>query len=100
MLKHIVMWRFKEEAEGRTKEENMEMMRSRLMALPPLISCIRSFEVGKDIVHSEKSFDMCLVSDFDTKEDMLAYRAHPDHVAVLQKMDVCVAQRVVIDYEY
>ena len=33
MLKHIVFWKFKDEAEGRSKEENMELIREGLMGL-------------------------------------------------------------------
>ncbi len=100
MLKHIVMWKFKEEAGGQTKAENMEMMRARLLALPPKIACIRGFEVGRDVLHSEKSFDMCLVADFDSAQAMLEYRAHPEHVPVSQCMKTLIDSRVVIDYEY
>ncbi|MEG1651546.1 MAG: Dabb family protein, partial [Oscillospiraceae bacterium] len=71
MLKHIVMWKFKETAEGRTKAENIAMMHARLSALPPQISCILSFELGRDVCHTEKSYDMVLVSEFENVAKML-----------------------------
>ena len=100
MLRHIVMWKFKPEAEGRAREENMEMMRQKLLALPQKIDFIRSFEVGRDVCHTEKSYDMCLVSEFDSMEKMLEYREHPDHVPVSRQMKKLIDARVVIDYEF
>ena len=40
MLKHIVMWKFKD-AEGKTKEENVEIVKNGLEALPPLVPHIK-----------------------------------------------------------
>ncbi len=100
MLRHIVMWKFKPEAGGRTREQNMEMMCARLLALPPRIPCIRGFEVGVDLLHSDKSYDMSLVAEFDDLDGMLEYRAHPEHVPVSQLMKTVIESRVVIDYEF
>ena len=35
MLKHIVMWKFKD-SEGKTKDENIEIVKTGLEALPAL----------------------------------------------------------------
>ncbi len=98
MLKHIVLWKFKDEACGQSKAENMDMMRAKLLALPPIIDCIRDFEIGEDVYHSDKSYDMCLVSAFDSVDAMLEYREHPDHAAVSAQMKELVEARVVIDF--
>lgn len=100
MLKHIVMWRFKDEFEGRTKEQMMDEQRAALKALPAKIPCIRCLEVGKDVLHTDASYDMVLVSVFENKEKMIEYREHPDHVAVSRRMKGYVTERVCIDYEF
>ena len=41
MIRHVVMWKFKSEAEGKTKEENMTLVRDALYALVPIISEIK-----------------------------------------------------------
>ena len=38
MIRHVVMWKFKENAEGKTKEENMAIVTEKLYALLPVIS--------------------------------------------------------------
>lgn len=100
MLKHIVMWRFADEACGHTKQENMDIVASGLMSLLGVVPSLRAAQVGQDVLHSEMSYDMCLICDFDDLEGMLAYKVHPEHVKVADYIAKVKTERVVIDYEY
>ncbi len=97
-LVHIVFWRFKERALGRNKAENAAELARQLLALPDQIPDIRSFEVGADVVGSPASFDLALLSVFDSREALERYRAHPAHVAVLPFIEAVTADRAVVDY--
>ena len=99
MLTHIVMWRFKDEAEGRTKEENMRYIKERLLALLGVVPELKSAVVGVDLLHSEKSWDMALTARFDDLEGMKAYRAHPLHVPISEYVVKVSLDRAVIDFE-
>ena len=46
MIRHVVMWTFKEEAEGRTAEENMLFVRDSLYDLLPVIPEIKKMEIN------------------------------------------------------
>ena len=48
MIKHIVMWKLKEEAEGNNKEENISIVKDKLNALTHVIEEILSLEVGEN----------------------------------------------------
>ncbi len=98
MLKHIVLFKFKDEALGHTKEENLITAREKLLALPAIIDVVRSMEVGFDELHSEMSYDFALTVVFDSLEDMKTYRDHPAHVEVGKFMSAVREGRVVIDY--
>ena len=52
MIRHIVMWKFRE-----GEEENMLIFRDRLLALRGKIPEIRSMEVGINMNPSDRSFD-------------------------------------------
>ena len=83
MIRHIVMFRFKEEAMGKSKKENVEATRAMLDALPAKIPQIvesRTY-IGAEGMNPENA-DLLLVSDFATREDLEAYIVHPDHKAV------------------
>ncbi len=77
MIKHIVMWKFKE-----GEKENMMVFRDRLLSLRGKIPEIRSMEVGINMNPSDRSFDAVLVSEFDSLEALRAYSTNPLHVEV------------------
>lgn len=99
MLKHIVMWQFKDEAEGRTKAENCAYAKALLEALPAKIPFIRKLEVGLNAYTSTMSADMVLVTEFDSKDDLDLYAVHPDHVKVSEYIGKVRVSRMVCDYE-
>lgn len=99
MIKHVVMWRFKTEAEGRTKLENMEELKRQLLALVPLIPQIKKMEVGFDITHSEFSADFMLSTEFESVEDLKIYAVHPDHLKVSGFVVNVVESKIVFDCE-
>lgn len=98
MIKHVVMWKFEENADGRTKNENMQIFKKELEALIPIIAEIKSLEVGINEVESDASFDIILVSTFATMEDLNIYATHPDHVKVAEFCAKVRISRVVVDY--
>lgn len=99
MIRHVVMWRFEENAEGKTRLQNMEYIRDRLMALLPIIPEIKRMEIGFDVLHSDMSYDMILLTEFDSLDDLNYYKNHPDHVAVSQYVAKVRTSRVVCDCE-
>ena len=99
MIRHVVMWKFKENAEGKTKEENMAIVTEKLYALLPVISELKKMEIGADISHTEMSMDLMLLTEFDSVADMKAYAVHPAHVAVSTYVRKVVESRVVLDAE-
>lgn len=98
MIKHIVMWEFQDIADGRTKAENMQIFKSGLEALVPIIPEIKSLEVGINEVESDASYDIVLVSTFATMEDLKTYASHPEHLKVADFCAKVRVSRVVIDY--
>jgi hypothetical protein len=101
MVKHIVMWRFKEEAEGKTKAENIAIVKEELLALKGKIPQITDdFEVGINFTETDTAYDAVLVSSFKSREDLLAYRNDPRHKAAAAYNKKVRSERVVVDYEY
>ena len=99
MIKHIVMWKFKDSAEGKTKEENIAFVRDSLYALVGVIDEIKKMEIGADISHTDMSMDMVLLTEFESVADMKAYAVHPEHVKVSTYVRKVIESRVVLDYD-
>jgi hypothetical protein len=95
MLKHVVFMKFKEE----TTEAQIADLERSLGALPAGISEIKLYEFGRDIVHSERSYDFCLVSAFENLDALKRYQVHPDHVVVLNKVREMCSSILAVDFE-
>ena len=99
MIRHIVMWKFKPVGEGKSREENMEIVRDKLYALRPLIPEIRRMEIGLDVSHTDMSMDFCLLTEFDSMADLKYYAEHPEHQKVSAYVRSVIETRVVLDCE-
>lgn len=95
MIKHIVMWKFKE-----GERENMLLFRERLLALKGQIPEIRAMEVGVNVNPSERSYDAVLVSEFDSLEALKSYTVNPLHQAVAEFCKSIRTGSVSVDYEF
>lgn len=100
MIKHIVMWKFEDSAENKTKEENINYVSESLFALQDEIPEIKYMEIGKDITHGEASYDMVLITEFESTKALDTYRVHPEHVKVSNYVRKVIFDRGAIDFEF
>ncbi len=100
MIRHIVIWKFKEEAGGLSKSENLQKGKQMLMDLKEQISQILSIEV---VINSPKAkagnFDMLLDTTFESWEALNEYAAHPEHQKVVEFIKIVVEDRACVDAE-
>lgn len=94
MLTHIVLFKLKDNS-----NENIQKTKDVLLSLQGKIPFLRFIEVGTDILHSERSYDIGLYTKFDSLADMQAYQIHPVHVKVSEHMHAVRETSVAIDYE-
>ncbi len=98
MLRHVVMWKFLDSAEGKTKEENLDFVKSSLEGLAGKIPTLRSVRVEKDVTGGGRNFDMMLMAGFDSPEDLQNYIVHPDHKKVSSYVAKVASARGAVDY--
>ena len=97
MIKHIVLWKLKDYAEGADKAENILHMKALLEALPGKISVIRSLEVGVNGIPSDMAWDVSLIAEFYSPEDLEIYQKHPEHVKVAEFVGKVRMERALVD---
>lgn len=95
MIKHVVFMKFKEES----TEAEIKDLETSLGGLPAKIPEIKQYEFGRDVIHSERSYDFCLVSAFENLDAMKRYQVHPDHVVVLNKVLKLTSSILAVDFE-
>ncbi len=95
MLKHIVMIKFNP---GEDVEKLSHEFIQRLRALETSVPTLKSMEVGKNISTKPSAYHLVLTALFDDEEGLNAYRAHPDHVKILERMKETVEAVAAVDY--
>lgn len=99
MVKHIVLFKLKEELPATEKQAVMNQFKEAIEALPAKISVIRKIEVGFNVNPAE-AWDIALYSEFDSLEDVKTYAVHPDHVAAGKLLVDVKLNRACVDYEF
>ena len=94
MLKHVVFFKFK----AGVGEAQIEDLENSLAALPALIPEIIGYEFGRDVVGSERSYDLALVSSFKDLESMQHYQEHPEHQVALEKVNELCESVLAVDF--
>ena len=95
MIRHIVFFKIKDEYRDEIPQlvENFYGMKGRIEGMLDL-------EAGADILHSERSWDLALVTTFDSMESFNAYQTHPVHQPVRKRMHEVRSASAACDFEF
>ena len=99
MIKHIVLWKLKEPAEGKAKSETAGELKAALEGLKGKIWEIQALEVGFNFNPADTACDVSLYSEFKTRQDLDRYQKHPEHLKVAEFVKKVTVERRVADYE-
>ena len=95
MITHIVVFKLADPS-----AESLAVTRDKLLSMQGKIDLLRHLEVGLDVIRSERSHDIALVTKFDSLADLQAYQVHPYHAGeVVPHMKQVCSSIVAVDYE-
>ena len=101
MVKHIVLFKLADVAEGKPKAENALIIKEMLEDLKNVIPVIRKIEVKVNLTEaSTDNYDIILDSEFDSLEDIKTYAVHPEHLKVGAFISKVRTYRAAIDFEF
>lgn len=98
MLKHIVMWKLKDHAEGADRAANAIEMKRRLDGCATIVPGILKFEVVIAQPGLEATYDVILYAEFSDKAALEAYARHPAHHALIPFIGSIREGRQCMDY--
>ena len=127
VYKHIVMWKFKEQHNGKSALENAKWMKEQLESLVGVVPELLSAEVGISPALEQAAeaaaaeapsnavaapsnaagapapvasgeYDACLVSTFASPEALAAYKVHPKHKAISAYCKEARVKRLAFDW--
>lgn len=93
-LTHVVLFKFRHPT-----DEVLEKAAGLLRGLSGQIPQLISIEVGVDVLHSERSYDLAIITRFADMAGMKAYQSHPEHVKVLDYLRTVLSGSVAVDFE-
>ena len=96
MLQHYVLIKFK----TGTSYEHIGEFCKRMLALRTTISDIDHLEIGRDILHDARSWDLILIMRFASIEALRSYQQHPEHLRLMAFNQPSVANVASVDFEY
>ncbi len=95
MIKHIVFFELEDNS-----IENKQVVKNKIMEMKGKILLLKHLEVGINITDESRAYDLALVSDFDSVEDLQAYAIHPLHVEVVKYLKSINTISKIVDYQY
>lgn len=95
MINHVVLIKFK----PGVKDTDIDDLEKSLDNLPNKIVEIQTYEFGRDLLHSERSYDFALIALFANLDAIKRYQEHPAHLSVLQKISKLSANILTVDFE-
>ena len=95
MIKHIVLFKFKDE----NKKAFMKQAKQELEDLVEKIDELKGMEIGINYLGDNSMPDLSLTSTFENKEGLKIYATHPEHMKVVDLIKPMAIGRWVVDYE-
>lgn len=99
MINHVVLFKLKDYPETE-KPLIIAEMKSLLEGLKGKIDELKYIEVGVNYELNTKSYDLALITHFDSIEDLDKYRVHPEHKKVLVRFSELRLDRAAVDFKF
>ena len=100
MVKHIILWRLREDLTAEEKESVKQGIKAGLEGLAGRIPGMVDITVNVDGRLDSSNADVMLDSTLENEEALKGYAQHPDHVAVANgKVRPYTVQRSCLDFE-
>jgi len=96
LVDHLVLFAVKDDASA----EEVEDLLSSIRNLRSSIMNVMDLSVGEDFSGRGRGYTHGLFVRFRTADDLRAYLEHPEHQAVIEKLDATTTGRLVVDYDY
>ena len=100
MVKHVILWKLKEELVGEEKAKVVAGIKENIESLNGKIPGLISVSVQAHGLLASSNADVMLDSSFEDEASLKGYAVHPEHVAVADTYVRPYTQtRLCLDYE-
>lgn len=99
MIRHLVMWRLKDQAKPIDGLRNATLIEQSLESMRGGIPGLLKLEIGINRNSSADAADLLLFSEFESWEALRGYEVHPLHEEFRKLIGPLRTERRVVDYE-
>lgn len=99
MINHVVLFKLKDYP-AKEKTEIIAELKAMLLGLKDKIAELKYIEVGENYELDSKSYDMALLTHFESVEDLDVYRVHPEHLKVVKRIGETTEARAAVDFNF
>ena len=94
MIKHIVLFNFRDE----NRDENIKKVKEMLLSLTQSVPTLKKMEIGVNFSKEQRAMDLSIYTEFDNVIGLDAYTIHPEHLKVVAFIKTVVTDSKVSDY--
>jgi len=98
MIKHVILWKLKDEYTAEEKTQCAAEIKRRLEALNGKIDGMMNLRVNTGALSSSCA-DVMLDSEFESVEALAGYQSNPLHLEAASYVRSVVSQRLCLDFE-
>lgn len=99
MIKHVTLWKLKEDACGRSKDENYRISRDMTLEMMQEFPKLLHAEIGQGFTCGKNRYDLCKIFTFANRDDLEEFLCSPIHAKYKAFNDQIREAHVVVDYE-
>ena len=100
MINHVVLFKLKKYNSESEKQTEISKIEEALLGLSGKIDELKYIEVGVNYNLTAQSHDICLITHFDSINQLDAYRIHPEHLKVAELIGQHAVERAAVDFEF
>ncbi len=96
MVDHLVLFTVNDDASAEDLEDLLASLRGLKKRVPDVVD----LSVGENFSERSRGYTHGLFVRFQTLDALRAYISHPEHQAIVEKLDALTTGRLVVDYEH
>ncbi len=96
MVDHLVLFTVNDDASAEDIEDLLASLRGLKKGVPDVVD----LSVGENFSERSQGYTHGLYVRFQTVDALRSYISHPEHQAIVEKLDALTTGRLVVDYEH
>ena len=100
MIKHIIMFKFTDIKNDIDRLEKVKKIQASFSPLQSKIDVVKSYEVGINLKKTNFSYDIVIISEYESWGDLETYIKHQEHKKAIIACADIKKEKAIVDYEY